>query len=106
VVTEVKPMEVKKTQQGAASTAVPKDVASKEASYRETAGKGWNPKEFVGDIKDELKKISWTSPEELKTYTQLVVAATFVAGMGIYFVDLLIQICLNGLGWIAKLIIS
>jgi len=99
VVTEVKPMEVKKTQQGVASPTIPREAVSKE-----TAAKGWNPKEFVGDIKDELKKISWTSPEELKAYTQIVVGATFVAGMGIYFIDLLIQTCLNGLAFIARLI--
>ena len=46
---------------------------------------------FVGDIKSELKKVTWTSKEELQLYTKIVVMATFLCGMGIYFVDLFIQ---------------
>lgn len=98
MVTEVKPMEVKKSQQVAASAAASKEV-SKEAALRR-----WRPKEFVGEIKEELKKISWTSPEELKAYTQIVVGATFFCGMGIYIADLFIQFFLNGLAFIARLI--
>lgn len=61
--------------------------------------------DFAGDVKDELKKINWTSPEELKVYTKVVVATTFFLGMGLYFIDLFIQSFLNGLSilirWIA-----
>jgi preprotein translocase subunit SecE len=102
VVTEVKPMEVKKSAHAASSTApstAQRDSASKEAALRR-----WKIREFVGEIKEELRKISWTSPEELKAYTQIVVVATFVSGMGIYLIDLLIQFCLNGLAYIARLI--
>ncbi|MCE5316490.1 MAG: preprotein translocase subunit SecE [Parachlamydia sp.] len=99
MVTEVKPMEVKKTQQVASPVATSREAASREAALRK-----WKPKEFVGEIKEELKKISWTSPEELKAYTQIVVGATFFCGMGIYLIDLLIQFCLNGLALIARLI--
>lgn len=53
--------------------------------------------DFASDVKAELKKVSWTSPEELRVYTKVVVATTFVLGMGIYFVDLAIQSFLNGL---------
>lgn len=97
MVMEVKPMEAKKSQQ-AVTPVVPKD---REISAKEAAR--WSPREFVGGIKEELQKINWTSPEELKVYTQIVVVTTFLFGMGIYFVDLLIQICLNGLGMIARL---
>lgn len=97
---EVKPMEVKKQ----ATQAVQKEATSREVSSRETAMRGFKPKEFVGDIKEELKKITWTSPEELKAYTQIVVAATFFSGMSIYAIDLLIQFFLNGLAVIARLI--
>ncbi len=96
MVTEVKPMEVKKTQQIAAST--PKD---KEQAILFSA---WKPKEFVGDIKEEIKKISWTSPEELKVYTQIVVGATFCCGIGIYILDLFIQSVLNGLAATIRLL--
>lgn len=88
-------MEVKKTttqQQIAAST-------SKEAALS-----SWKPAEWLGGIKDEFRKITWTSPEELKVYTKIVVGATFFFGMGIYFMDLLIQGFLNGLALAIRLI--
>lgn len=46
---------------------------------------------FVTDVKNEIKKIHWTDKEELKVYTKLVVAATFIFGMSVYLVDLTIQ---------------
>jgi preprotein translocase subunit SecE len=64
----------------------------------------WKPQEIVSEIKDEFKKITWTNPEELKTYTQIVVAATFVLGIGIYFIDLCIHSLLNTLAYAIKLI--
>lgn len=61
--------------------------------------------EFVGDVKSELKKITWTSSDELRVYTKLVVGMTFVIGMLIYFWDLIIHFVLNFLNavfhWIA-----
>lgn len=53
--------------------------------------------DFVGDVKTELKKISWTTPEELQVYTKIVVAMTFFLGMSIYIIDLIIQSFLTGL---------
>jgi preprotein translocase subunit SecE len=82
VVVEVKPMETKKTQQ--AANHVPKEKST-------AAEKKLDVADFVGEIKAELKRINWTNPEELKTYTKIVVGATFVCGMGIYFMDLFIQ---------------
>lgn len=93
---EVKPMEVKKNQQIAAPASKDKE---KEALLN-----AWKPQEFIGEIKDELKKISWTSPAELKVYTQIVVGATFFFGMGIYILDLFIQGVLNGLAMAIRLI--
>lgn len=92
---EVKTMEVKKTQQ----LVKPASITTKEASLK--AGQ-W--KDFFGDIKAEFTKISWTSPEELRAYTKIVVAATFFLGMGIYVIDLVIQSLLNGLGFVMHLI--
>ncbi len=57
--------------------------------------------EFVGDVKGEFKKISWTEPDQLKTYTKVVVGATFVFGLGIYLLDLAIQ---GGLMLIEKIL--
>lgn len=53
--------------------------------------------DFVGEIKSELHKISWTSPEELKVYTKIVVGMTLFLGLGIYLTDLIIQSFLHGL---------
>jgi preprotein translocase subunit SecE len=82
VVLDVNAMEPKKNQQTVLHA--PKD---KEAAAR----KKMQAAEFVGEIKAELKRINWTSPEELRTYTKIVVGATFFFGMGIYFMDLIIQ---------------
>lgn len=53
--------------------------------------------EFVGDIKSEFNKVSWTSKEELKVYTKIVVGATFVFGLAVYVMDILIQLALHTL---------
>lgn len=61
-------------------------------------------KKFIGEIKGELHKVHWTSREELLTYTKIVIIATFVFGMSIYFVDMLIQGTLNTLSFLLRLI--
>ena len=57
---------------------------------------------FIGEVKDEIGRISWTSADELKVYVKVVVGATFVFGIGIYLVDLGIQNLLRGLGMIVR----
>jgi preprotein translocase subunit SecE len=61
-------------------------------------------KEFVGDIKNEIHKVHWTSREELLTYTKIVIITTFMFGMAIYFVDMIIQGTLGGLSFLMRLI--
>ena len=46
---------------------------------------------YVQEIKDELRRVSWTTREELIHSTKIVIAVTFACGVGIYFVDLLIK---------------
>lgn len=46
---------------------------------------------YIQGIKDELKKVSWTTKEELMLSTKVVIAVTFACGVGIYFVDLLVK---------------
>lgn len=92
---EVKTMEVKKSQQLAA----PANAHAKDTSVQSRQWQG-----FLGDIKSEFKKISWTTPEELTLYTKIVVVGTFLFGMGIYFMDLIIQVCLHSLGFVLRLI--
>jgi preprotein translocase subunit SecE len=57
---------------------------------------------FVGDVKQELKRVEWTNKDELKSYTKIVLASTIVLGMFIYFVDLIIQGFLGGINLILK----
>lgn len=75
-------------------------AAAKPADTEVSAG---NVVDFVGDVKVELKKISWTSPEELRVYTKIVVAMTFILGLSIYVIDLLIQSVLIGLNHFFRL---
>ena len=50
---------------------------------------------YLQEFKDELKKVTWTSREELRFFTKIVVGATFVFGIGIYVVDLVIKVALD-----------
>lgn len=61
-------------------------------------------KDLVGDIKSEIHKVHWTSREELLAYTRIVVITTFLFGMAIYFVDMIIQGTLGGLSYLLRLI--
>jgi len=46
---------------------------------------------LISELKEELKKVSWTTKSELISATKIVVISVFVFGMGIYFADLLIK---------------
>ena len=54
-------------------------------------------KNFFAEVKAEFNRITWTSKEELQTYTKIVVISSFVLGMGVYFVDVAIRLCLETL---------
>lgn len=82
---DVKKMSSKKTQ-----------GTAKDASIASATGS------FLGDVKVEFKKITWTSPEELKTYTKVVVGAVFAMGVGIYLTDLALQATLNTIEYLIK----
>ena len=46
---------------------------------------------FIKDLKEELKKVSWTTKSELLMCTKIVVWSTLAFGLGIYVFDLLIK---------------
>lgn len=50
---------------------------------------------YIQELKEELKKVSWTTKEELKLSTKVVIGATFLFGIGIYLFDLIIKGCLD-----------
>ena len=82
-------MEIKKVQQQAAK---PQAAASSSSFRPGRVG------EFIGDVKAEVQKVTWTSKEELQLYTKLVVGATFAMGLGMYLVDLSVQSVLATMG--------
>lgn len=55
---------------------------------------------FIGDVKQELKRVEWTSKDELKSYTKIVLISTFLFGFFIYLIDLTIQGVLGGINFI------
>ncbi len=57
---------------------------------------------FVGDVKQELKRVEWTSKDDLKSYTTIVLASTLIFGMFVYFTDLIIQGFLGGINLLVK----
>ncbi len=59
---------------------------------------------FLQGLKEELKKVSWTSKAELILCTKIVVGATFSLSLAIYVVDLLVRGVVNGFHQIVKLI--
>lgn len=52
---------------------------------------------YVQELKEELKKVSWTSQKELHFSTKMVVFATVFFGLGIYLVDFSIRTVLESL---------
>jgi len=46
---------------------------------------------YIQELKDELKKVSWTAEEELRFSTKMVVLSMIFFGLGIYLVDFFIK---------------
>ncbi len=59
---------------------------------------------YIRELKEELKKVTWTTRDELALCTKIVVGSTFVLGIGIYIADLVIKGALNGFGAVVHLI--
>ncbi len=55
---------------------------------------------FFGEIKSEMKKVTWPTRDELKESTKLVIIATFVVTLFIGFVDQILSFVIRRLlGW-------
>ena len=61
---------------------------------------------FLAELKSELRKVSWTSSNELKTFTKAVIGSTFAFGIGIYLSDLLIKGVLDGISVVFRWIVG
>lgn len=46
---------------------------------------------YLRELGEEFRKVTWTTKEELVFFTRVVVVATFAFGFGIYGTDLLIK---------------
>ncbi len=77
---------------------------AQNSSQEDVTSKAEQARDFITNIKSEVRHISWTSREDLITYTKIVVAMTFLFGMSIYFMDITIQTLLHGLNLILRFI--
>lgn len=73
------------------------DPAQTEFKDREKKRK-FRPFFLLGQIKAELYKISWTDKQELLFFTKMVVISTFVSGLSVYLIDLIVKGALDLLG--------
>jgi preprotein translocase subunit SecE len=78
--------------------------SSSNANAKDSALGAPNISDFIGGIKDELSKVTWTSREEMKLYIKVVVLSTLVFGLGVYAVDVIIQGVLQGLNAVVQMI--
>lgn len=58
---------------------------------------------YFREVQNELKKVTWTSKEELIFCTKAVVVATVLFGLAIYAVDLGIRGTLEGAGNLVRM---
>ena len=58
------------------------------------SGKEKQALNFLSEVKQEFNRVDWTSQEELKSYTKIVVGSMFFFGMALYVIDLALR---NGL---------
>ena len=68
-----------------------------DSNPKKNLKKSRDPLSFIGDLKEELKKVSWTTKPELLSATKIVILSMFSFGIGIYLVDLLIKGVLEGI---------
>ncbi len=58
--------------------------------------------DVIEDVKTELKRVTWTSKEELQVYTKIVVGATFTVGMLVYTTDIVIKTALETINFVLR----
>ncbi|MCB1109584.1 MAG: preprotein translocase subunit SecE [Chlamydiia bacterium] len=79
-------------------------VSQKVAELSAAKKKKGKKASFLHEMKEEMKRVSWTTKDELRTCGKIVIGATFFLGLGIYLVDLFIRLILNGVGNLVRLI--
>lgn len=61
---------------------------------------------YFREVQNELKKVTWTSKQELLLCTKAVILATFLFGFAIYLVDLGIRGLLDLAGTFVRMVIG
>ncbi len=79
-------------------TRISSDAPAQQASKRRRVFNA------IQELKEELKKVSWTTKDELKLSTKIVIGAIFLFGLGIYLFDLVIKGCLDIIAIVAHYI--
>jgi preprotein translocase subunit SecE len=74
------------------------DAPTKQASKKKRVF------DYIQELKEELKKVSWTTKDELKLSTKIVIGATFFFGLGIYLIDLVVKGCLDFIALVVHVI--
>lgn len=59
---------------------------------------------YFREVQNELKKVTWTSKEELILCTKAVIIATFLFGLAIYLTDLGIRGTLEGIAVLFRMV--
>lgn len=59
---------------------------------------------YLREVQAELKKVTWTTKDELKKNTKVVLLSTFVFGLSIYLADLVIRGALDFIGYLVRLV--
>ncbi len=70
----------------------------KGAKTKEKKGAGV----FFRDMKEEMARVSWTTQDELRNCTKIVVTSIFAFGIGVYVADLFIRFFLSGVAQVAR----
>ncbi|NGX55827.1 MAG: Protein translocase subunit SecE [Candidatus Anoxychlamydiales bacterium] len=61
---------------------------------------------FLREVQNEFKKITWTTKAELILSTKIVLTGIFVFAIAIYFSDIIIRSALNLINVFAKIILG
>ena len=82
----------------------PNMSVSQRITDLQSSGKKTKRVNFLHGMKEELKRVSWTTKAELRTLCKIVIGTIFALGLGIYLVDLIIRLAISGLGNIVRVI--
>ncbi|WP_297569784.1 preprotein translocase subunit SecE [uncultured Anaerovibrio sp.] len=62
-------------------------MANEKASAVQTKSSGFNPVQFLREVSAEMKKVSWSTKEELARYTVVVSITVFIVCSLIWICD-------------------